>query len=505
MKQFLSKIYKSADVMLTTRCRSRLWRSTVAIMLVILFVSCKESKVLEKPNILFIAIDDLNNNLGVLGAGYMHTPNLDAFADGGRLFSRHYVQVPTCGPSRAALLRGKRPTHEDYLPNNAILNTHEQWGYRSLPAWFRNHGYATYALGKISHYPGGRTGEGWAEGPEELPGVWDRVWVPDGSPWKTPEGMMHGFANGMDRQRGQSPAWEAYNGPDTSYPDGWVANEAVEILMELSKNEKPWFFAVGFFKPHLPFAAPQKYFDLYDPNQIPAPVDTLTYDDPASSWHRSWELFNSYGQHPGHPQNDKDYAMQLRHAYAAATSYADAQVGKVLDALKLLGLEQNTIVVVWSDHGFALGHQGVWGKHSLYEAAAKSPLIIRYPGIKNPGKVSDAIVETVDIFPTLTDLAGLPTPEDMHGFSLRPQLEEYNTPSQKPAYSFFRRNSQSAVRVDDWRLIVHRDGDSILGYELFDFSDSPEGVRKNPDQHPEVVEGLLEHLESLPWIPRISQ
>ena len=213
----------------------------------------------------------------------------------------------------------------------------------------------------------------------------------------------------------------------------------------------------------------------------------------------------NYGQHPDHPQNDKAYARQLRHAYAAATSYADAQVGRVMDALERLGLDENTIVVIWSDHGFALGDQGIWGKHSLYEAAARSPLIIRYPGINQPGAVSDAIVEAIDVYPTLTDLAGLPTPEELHGNSLRPQLEDYSTPSAKPAFSFFRRNSQTSVRVDGWRLIMHRDGDSILGYELFDFRNSPEGQRKDPDNHPELIEELSEHFESLSWIPRLSR
>jgi iduronate 2-sulfatase len=477
----------------------------VPIVLAMLFASCKVSRYQDKPNILFIAIDDLNNDLGALGVDYIHTPNLDAFASKGRLFSRHYVPVPTCGPSRAALLRGKRPTSEEFLPNTAIRHTHEEWGHRSLPAWFRDHGYTTLSLGKITHHPGGLTGRGWAEGAEELPGVWDRAWVPEESPWETPLEMMHGYANGIPRERGESPAWEAYDGPDTSYPDGWVANEAVKVLQELSEKEGPWFFGVGFFKPHLPFAAPQKYYDMYDPYRIPAPADTFRYSGPGSSWHRSWEMMGNYGQHPDHPQNDEAYARQLRHAYAAATSYVDAQVGRVLEAFERFGLDDNTIVVIWSDHGFALGHQGVWGKHTLYEVAAKSPLIIRYPGINQPGAISDAIVETIDIYPTLTDLAGLPTPEELHGNSLRPQLENYTTPSTKPAFSFFRRNSQTAVRVDDWRLIVHRDGDDILGYELFDFRDNPEGERRNPDHHPGLIEELSEHFQSLSWIPRIPQ
>ncbi|TVQ73696.1 MAG: iduronate-2-sulfatase [Balneolaceae bacterium] len=480
------------------------WNLTplLSLLLAFLLFSCKEKAVAEepRPNILFISIDDLNNDLGALGVDYVHTPHLDHFAEHARLFSRHYIQVPSCGPARAALLRGKRPTDERFLPNRAILNTHEEWGNESLPRWFRDHGYRTLSLGKITHYPGGMAGDGWAEAPEELPGAWDRVWVPENAPWETPEDMMHGYANGVPRDRGVSPTWEAYDGPDTSYPDGWVADDAIRVLEELMDANEPWFFGVGFFKPHLPFAAPKKYFDMYDPHDIPVPEDTVRHPAP-SSWHASGEMMNNYGQHPGNPQTDEAYARQLRLAYAAATTYVDAQVGKVLDAFVRLGLDENTIVVIWSDHGFALGHQGIWGKHSLYEIALKSPLIIRYPGMDRPGEVSDAIVEAIDIYPTLTDLAGISTPAGLHGNSLRPQLEDPLVPSTKPAFAFFSRG-QTSVRVNDWRLIMHRDDEEILGYELFDFRENPEGLRMNPDEHPTVIEELSDHFNVLPWLSR---
>jgi iduronate 2-sulfatase len=442
-------------------------------------------------NVLFITIDDLRNDLGALGVNYIQTPNLDALADQGRLFSRHYVHVPTCGSSRAALLRGKRADTPQYLPNTAIRDTHEEWAQESLPAIFQQHGYQTLSLGKITHYPGGSTGEGWAEGPEELPGVWDRSWVPD-SPWETPEDMMHGYANGEPRDRGESPTWESYEGPDNSYPDGWVADDAVKTLRELASGEEPWFFAVGFFKPHLPFAAPQKYFDLYDPYDIPEPDDTEIPSAP-SSWHGSGELMNNYGRHPGDPNTDRSYARQLRHAYAAATTYVDAQVGKVLDELQELGLQQNTIVVIWSDHGFALGEQGIWGKHSLYEVALKAPMMITYPGINQPGVVSNAVVETVDLFPTLTDLAGLPEPDGLHGESLRNQLEQPDANSEKGAVAHWTRG-QSSIRTDEWRLIVHRPEEEIEGFELFDFRADENGARANPDQYSDVVDELLYQL-----------
>ncbi|TVQ02360.1 MAG: DUF229 domain-containing protein [Balneolaceae bacterium] len=448
----------------------------------------------DKYNILFIAIDDLRNDLNALGTDHVITPNLDAFASQARLFSRHYVQVPTCGSSRAALMRGQRATDTKFLPNTAILETHEEWAHRSLPGWFRNHGYQTFSLGKVTHYPGGLTGEGWAEGPEELPGVWDRSWIPD-SPWHTPEDMMHGYANGIPRERGVSPTWEAHDGPDTAYPDGWVANEAVQVLEELVAVENPWFFAVGFFKPHLPFAAPRKYFDLYDRDDIPEPEDT-EIPRPPSSWHGSGEFMNNYGRHPSNPNEDSSYARQLRHAYAAATSYVDTQVGRVLDQMAALGLLEKTIVVIWSDHGFALGEQGIWGKHSLYETALKSPLIIYYPGIKEPGVVSEAIVETIDIFPTLTDLAGLTAPEELEGISLRPQLINPSAFSKEAAFAHWTRG-QSTVRTDEWRLIIHRPETQIEGFELFDFRNNKNGIRTNPDDHPVKVDKMMEKIENI--------
>jgi iduronate 2-sulfatase len=447
----------------------------------------------SRLNVLFIAIDDLRNDLGALGVDYVHTPHLDAFAETGRLFSRHYVQVPTCGSSRAALLRGKRADAPQYLPNTAIRDTHEEWAQQSLPAIFRQNGYQTLSLGKITHYPGGLTGEGWAEGPEELPGVWDRIWVPD-SPWETPEDMMHGYANGEPRDRGESPTWESYDGPDTSYPDGWVANDAVETLQELAASDEPWFFAVGFFKPHLPFAAPLHYFELYDADDIPEPGDVEIKPSP-SSWHGSGEMMNNYGQHQGDPNENRAYARQLRHAYAAATTYVDAQIGKVMDELQELGLQQNTIVVIWSDHGFALGEQGIWGKHSLYEVALKAPMLITYPEIHQPGEISDAVVETVDLFPTLIDLAGLPEPDGLHGISLRKQLEQPDAISEKGAIAHWNRG-QATIRTDEWRLIVHRPEEEIEGFELFDFRTDENGVRADPDQYSDVVEELLQQLES---------
>lgn len=451
-----------------------------------------------QPNVLFIAIDDLRNDLGAFGVAHAKTPQLDAFAKTARVFSRHYVQVPTCGASRCALMRGRYPTVPSQVGNDGIKQTQKDWGSQSLPAVFRQNGYRTLALGKITHYPGGLTGKAWAEGPEELPGAWDRAWIPDG-PWKTPEAIMHGYANGVARQPGKSPPWEAHNGPDEAYPDAWVAAEAIKTLKELAAQKQPWFFGVGFFKPHLPFAAPSKWHDLHKsgvPDLAPEAAAKPTWP---SGWHNSSEFRGNYGHEARRdPDTDLEYGRLMRRAYAASMSYMDAQVGRVLAALQDLGLEKDTIVVVWSDHGFLLGEHAIWGKHCLYDKALRSPLMIRHPGLESPGLTSVATVETVDLFPTLTDLCGLPSPTGLDGRSLRPQLADPAAIAVKPSHGFWS-GGQRTVRTDRWRLIAKLDKNGTASQvELFDYQTDPDETRNHAETKPEVVQDLLAHLKRFP-------
>ncbi len=451
----------------------------------------------ERPNVLFIAIDDLRNELGSLGADHAKTPHLDHLAATARVFDHHFVHVPTCGASRCALLRGQYPSARAHLGNNGILETSRTWADRSLPGVFRAHGYRTLALGKISHYPGGRSGKNWAEGGEELPGVWDRCWIPD-SPWPTPLAMMHGYANGKARTPGVSPPWEAHDGPDEAYPDAWVAAEAITTLTELAQGNDPWFFAVGFFKPHLPFSAPQRWHDLHDTGLPELPPDATAKPSWPSGWHASGEFRGNYGHPDGDPIDNPEVARRLRQAYAASVSYMDAQVGRVLDRLDELGLAENTIVVVWGDHGFLLGEHAIWGKHCLFEHALRSPLMIRAPRMTNPGATSHAIVETVDLFPTLMDLCNLPAPEELDGTSLCPQLLDPSAPSAKPAYGFSS-GGERTIRTGRWRLIAQptKVGERI---ELFDYETDPFETRNHATEHPEVVAQLREQLAEVPAV-----
>jgi iduronate 2-sulfatase len=456
-----------------------------------------------RPNVLFIAIDDLRNDLGAFGAAHAKTPRLDSFAKSARLFTHHYAQVPTCGASRCALLRGRYPSVPSQLDNGGIQRTHAEWGARSLPAVFRAAGYRTLAVGKLTHHPGGRTGQGWANGPEELPGAWDRAWIPEG-PWQNAEAMMHGYANGGARQAGKSPPWESHDSPDEAYPDAWVAAEAVKTLRELAAEKKPWFFGVGFFKPHLPFAAPKRWHDLHAadvPELMPVAAAKPSWP---SGWHNSGEFRKNYGHAPGRdPATDADYARQLRLAYAACVSFMDAQAGRVLDEMHRLGLAENTIVVVWSDHGFLLGEHAIWGKHCLYEQALRSPLMIRAPGLPRPGAACNATVESVDLFPTLTDLCGLASPEDLDGRSLRPQLFDPEAPATKPAHGFWT-GGQRTIRTERWRLITHsKKSAGVPQVELFDYTTDPDETRNAAAAHPTTVADLLARLDKVPALPTL--
>ncbi len=450
-----------------------------------------------RPNVLFIAIDDLRHDLGALGATDAQTPQLDAFAATARSFTHHYVQVPTCGASRCALLRGRYPNEVAQVDNGGIALTHARWGEANLPAWFQGHGYRTLALGKITHYPGGRTGQLWNEGPEELPGAWSRSWIPE-TPWREAQHIMHGYANGVARTPGKTPALESFAGPDSAYPDAWIADEAVKNLRELASSPAPWFFAVGFFKPHLPFAAPQRWFDLHDAQKIPA-LDPAVAAKPTwpSTWHNSNEFRSNYRHGGRDPANDPAYARELRQAYTACVSYVDAQVGRVLAELKKIDPDGNTIVVIWGDHGFSLGEHAIWGKHCLYENALRSPLLIRSPGLVQPGTASAALVETVDIFPTLTALCGLPTPAQLDGHNLQPQLAQPTKPTAKPALAFWA-NGQRTIRTDRWRLIASYNAAGEAQFELFDYVNDPMETSNHAAAHPEMVRELLAQLARRP-------
>lgn len=450
----------------------------------------------ERPNVLFIAVDDLRPWLGCYDAKLAVSPNIDRLAKEGRRFARHYVQVPTCGASRCGLMFGRYPGR---LPgdagNDAILKTAPKQPHPALPALFRQQGYRTVSVGKITHFPGGRGGKGWVDGPVELPGAWDESLMPSG-PWKTPEGAMHGYANGLTRQQAgkdaaKKPVSQSAAGDDRTYPDGWITEEAVKQLNELAGGDKPFFLAAGFIKPHLPFAAPESYFKAT--SGIPAPVP-VAVEKPAfpTTWHPSGE-FRQYRANEGDPFREPSAAEAYRKAYLACVRYSDAQIGKLLAALDASPAAKNTIVVLWGDHGFLLGEHAIWGKHCLFEEALHSPLIIRVPGQKKPGAAAEAIVETVDIYPTLAALAGLPLSKDLDGRSLVPQLEDPAAASDGMAAGFWQ--GAATLRTDTHRLIVS--GKDRKTVELYDHREDPAEAVNVAAKQEETVDGMRGRLEKI--------
>jgi iduronate 2-sulfatase len=446
----------------------------------------------ERPNVLLLCIDDLRPELACFGVDYIHSPNIDALAARGRVFQRHYVQAPTCGASRYTLLTGT------YGPgsNGAIfqragrLTKDPNSVSPSLPAWFRQHGYTTVSVGKVSHHPGGRGGPDWDDPAQpEMPNSWDRHLMPAGD-WQHPRGAMHGLAHGEIRKRASDmDVFQSADGPDSIYPDGLTTDEALRQLDDLAKGQpdKPFFLAVGIIRPHLPFGAPAKYMLPYRDAELP-PTPHPAKPAGKTTWHGSGE-FMKYNRWGRNPNQDAEFAIEVRKHYAACVTYADALVGRLLNRLDELGLRDDTVVVLWGDHGWHLGEHAVWGKHTLFEQSLRSPLIVSHAGIPAAGKATDSIVETIDVFPTLCDLAGLPQPDFLDGTSLVPIL----TNPQAPGHCAiaYQRSTQT-IRTDSHRLIAHQNGH----LELYDHRTPDAETRNLASSDPATAQKLLEQLRA---------
>ena len=450
-----------------------------------------------RPNVLLLCIDDLRPELKSFGADYIKSPNIDKLAASGRPFFSHYVQAPTCGASRYAMLTGC------YGPadNGALFKRAKKMKSSavppSLPEHFRGNGYTTVSVGKVSHNPGGLGGPDWNDPAEpEMPGSWDRSLLPAG-PWKHPRGAMHGLANGEIRGGGGGTmdVFQSTPGPDTIYPDGLITDEALHQLETFSADsdgtKKPFFLAVGIIRPHLPFGAPAKYMEPYQDAMLPA-IPHPEQPRGLSTWHGSGE-FKRYNLWGKDPRKDADFATDVRKHYAACVSYADAQVGRILEKLDELKLAENTIVILWGDHGWHLGEHAVWGKHTLFEESLRSPLVIKHPGLESPGKTTSSIVETIDIFPTLCDLAGLEIPKNLDGTSLRSLLENPQAAGQ-PALSYF--EGRQTIRTADYRLIRHPKKGGSPAFELYDHRKSGGETENIAEGNPDVVQELSALIDS---------
>ena len=381
-----------------------------------------------KPNVLFIAVDDLRPQLGCYGHTQMISPNIDKLASHGIVFQRSYCQSPVCGAARASLLSDR--SFKGYLHH-----ADRDWGAPlSLPRHFRQNGYHTISNGKIYHHRDDGKGS-WSE----------RAWRPTGEwggrGYLRPENMAIAQAS----ERGLGPAYEWADVDDSDYADGKTADKAISDLRRLKEMNQPFFLATGFVKPHLPFNAPKKYWDLYDRDKIELADNPFRPKDAPDQAIHTWGELRAYQGIPKTGPLSDEMARTLVHGYYACTSYTDAQIGRVLGELDRLGLSDNTIVVLWGDHGWNLGEHTLWCKHCHFQTSLRAPLIVRAPGLKG-GIKTDALTEFVDIYPSLCELAGLPVPKHAEGRSFVPLMKDPNGPWKDAIHSRF--HSGQSVRTD---------------------------------------------------------
>ncbi|SEI57361.1 iduronate 2-sulfatase [Dyadobacter sp. SG02] len=448
-------------------------RGKISILLTLLFTvaalnSYGKQNATPKPNVLFIMVDDLRPALGCYGDALARTPHMDALAGTGTLFSRAYCQQAVCSPSRTSMLTGLRPdATQVWGLKRAFRETTP--GAVTLPQHFKNNGYITAQVGKIFHDPASHQDNASWSGP-----VLYNV---------TGNGKGHKYILDTNLKGGKGASTERQAVPDSSYIDGKVADASVQVLRQIA--DKPFFLAIGFRRPHLPFTAPDKYWKPFDKTHFPFTKPERPNNAPAIAFHNSQEL-RGYSDIPQEGTISEQLARHLWQGYYAAVSYTDAQIGKVLAELDRLKLRQNTIIVLVSDHGFHLGEQDQWAKSTNFENAVRVPLIIAAPGVSKPAK-SNAVVELLDVYPTLSELCGLPVRKELQGKSLLTILKNPAASFKGFALSQFIRpypalQDESKIRTMGYTLRTDRyrytewytfKTDSIIARELYDHRNDP--------------------------------
>lgn len=416
----------------------------------------------SRPNVLLIMVDDLNDDMGTFGHPLVRTPNLDRLAARGVRFDRAYTQFPLCSPSRVSLLTGLRPDttriHDLQTDFRTVLPD-----VVTLPQTFRRNGYVAARVGKIYHY--GNPGQIGTAGLDD-PASWDITVNPRGID-KDEESVLTNLT--PKRGLGSALAYYASPAPDEAHTDGKVAAETIALLEK--HKDRPFFIGAGFYRPHCPFIAPRKYFDLYPIDRIAAPSSAPSPDVPPTAWFTS----------PPHWGVDAQGQREVIRAYYASVSFLDANVGRVLEALDRLKLTDRTVVVFVSDHGYHLGDRGQWMKQTLFERSARAPLIVAGPGVSGAGKASPRIVEFLDLYPTLAELTRVEAPSGLHGRSLVPLLRNPGMTWDHPAVTQVRRGAPPnafmgySIRTEQWRYTEWDGGQA--GVELYDEVRDPQELR----------------------------
>ncbi len=444
----------------------------VLLIVLITIVSCNTpKKEVIKPNVLFISIDDLKPTLGAYGDSIAITPNIDQLASEGMTFRQTFTQVAVCAPSRASLMTGVRPDStrvwhlgdkfRDINPNAV-----------TMPQYFSKFGYHTVNLGKIFHnyMPDSIS---WDE-PDLRPERYKQTdWLKrDGETFYINEDVSRSqvikrdsllklrpvrYADGWNT----GPAWEAAPVHDTMYYDGAQTELAKKTLTRLAKTDAPFYMGMGYFRPHLPFTAPKNYWDMYDPEEIPLAANPkVPKNAPGWTMNSMYELRHYDGfNHIGHPQSSyrmsQDTTRILKHGYYASVSYVDALLGNLIAHMKKIGIYENTIIIVWGDHGWKLGDHNSWGKMTNYNIDLEVPMIIRYPNQENRGAQTFEITELIDMFPSLCEIAGIDVPDYMQGTSFVPLIKDPEREWKDAAFSQFHRRPK-----------VSADGNRYMGYSI---------------------------------------
>lgn len=467
----------------------------------------------DRPNVLLILVDDLKPALGCYGDPIAKTPNIDRLAASGIRFDLAYCNQAVCAPSRFTLMLGSHSTSTGLYGLSSPLREIVPDAV-TLPQYFARYGYRTESLGKVFHIGHGNHGD---PASFSVPHFHDKV-IEYLDPASTGGGQLTReeayFSNqklGQIRSLPRGAAWESPEVPDDRYADGRVAAETVKRLRGAKQRREsegtPFFIAAGFARPHLPFSAPKRYWDLYDPNSLPLPeFEDLPDRAPAVAGKRGGEITN-YKPVPTDPNAKFSSSLKrnLIHGYYASTSFVDAQIGKVLDELRKSGLQDNTIVVLWGDHGFHLGDHGIWTKHTNYEQATRIPILISAPGVTRPGSSTRQLAESVDLYPTLAELAGLPAPrvpQRLDGKSLVPVLKNPSSRVRDHAYHAYpKKKLGRAIRTERYRLVEWKSiggGAAAAEYELYDYRTDPLETKNLADSSPDVVAKLKKILDTYP-------
>ena len=447
----------------------------------ILFTACKVQKkeaihtADHKPkNILFIAVDDLRPELNFYGAKHIKSPNLDKLASQSLVFNKAYCNIPVCGASRASVLTGARPTRNRFIDHN----TKKDEDYpeaTSLPMLLKQNGYTTISNGKIYHHK------------NDDKKAWNEIWQP-ARRWRYATEEAYEFR----KKQGRGMPTENVATADSTYLDGKLALKVIKDLQKLKQANQPFFLTMGVVKPHLPFNAPKKYWDLYDRNKIELPVSyQQPKTTPKAAFHNFGEL-RKYATIPKKGDLPEDMAKELIHGYYACVSYVDAQIGLVLNELKRLELEDDTIVILWGDHGWNLGDHKLWSKHVTFETALRTPLTIKVPG-KTNGKKTDAITEYIDIYPSLAELAGLEIPKNVDGKSFVPIINGENSQKNWAVSKF--KDAVTLIKGDLFYTEWTKDDGIAYARMLFDHKTDPlelDNLAEKPEYQEKVKALALE-------------